>query len=272
MAGLVGHLVTVTEPKSDALFQVRRARPMSNGAELLSQMLPPLTVSSERLVLSAVLEPRYDVGGDGFDYGFDGPLARMTIFDGVGHGLRAGLACTVAVVAVRAARRAGLGLHDQARAADKALLEQFSDARFVTAVLAELNMDTGLLRYINAGHPAPLLLRAGRVVGELGGGRRMPLGLDDARFRIGEETLEPGDRLLLYTDGIIEARGPDGEMFGLARLTEQAERYAGEGLPTPETLRRLARSVTTFEEGPARDDATLLLAEWSGDAAGRNVP
>ena len=196
----------------------------------------------------------------------------MTIFDGVGHGLRAGLACTVAMVAVRAGRRAGLGLHEQARAADEALLEQFNDARFVTAVLTELDMDTGRLRYINAGHPAPLLLRAGRVVGELSGGRRMPLGLDDARFRVGEETLEPGDRLLLYTDGVTEARGPDGEMFGVARLAEQAEQYAAQRLPTPETLRQLARAVTTFEQGPARDDATLLLAEWSTDAVDRIVP
>jgi serine phosphatase RsbU (regulator of sigma subunit) len=58
-------------------------------------------------VLSAVLEPRYNTGGDGFDYAFDGPVARLMIFDGVGRGLRAGLAFTVAMMAIRAARRAG---------------------------------------------------------------------------------------------------------------------------------------------------------------------
>jgi serine/threonine protein phosphatase PrpC len=272
MAGLVGHLVTVTEAKGDFLFQARRAQPMSNGAELLSQMLPPLTVSCERLTMSAILEPRYDVGGDGVDYAIDGPFARMMIFDGVGHQLKAGLACTVALVSIRAARRAGQDLYEQARAADAALLEQFSDARFVTAILAELNMDTGLLRYINAGHPLPFLLRDGKAIRELSGGRRMPLGLDDARIRIGEEILEPGDRLLLYTDGVTEARDPAGDMFGVSRLIEQTERHTAAGLPTPETLRRLAHAVATHHDGPAVDDATLVLAEWSSAVSHRILP
>jgi sigma-B regulation protein RsbU (phosphoserine phosphatase) len=272
MAGLVGHLITVTEPKGDFLLQVRRAQPMSSGAELLSRILPPLTVSCDRLVFSAILEPRYDVGGDGFDYAIDGPLARMMIFDGVGHGLKAGLACTVALVAIRAARRAGQNLYEQARAADAALLEQFSDARFVTGILAELNMDTGLLRYINAGHPWPVLLRGGKAVRELPGGRRMPLGLDDSRMRIGEETLEPGDRLLFYTDGVTEARDPTGDMFGVSRLIEQTELHTAAGLPAPETLRRLAHAVATYHDGPYVDDATLVLAEWSSAAVQRTLP
>jgi sigma-B regulation protein RsbU (phosphoserine phosphatase) len=100
------------------------------------------------------------VGGDGFDYTLDGAAAHLLILDGVGKGLSAGLACAVALAAVRATRRDGRGLYDQARAADAALLEQFTDARFATAVLGELHLETGRLRYLNAGHPAPLLLRA----------------------------------------------------------------------------------------------------------------
>jgi sigma-B regulation protein RsbU (phosphoserine phosphatase) len=272
MAGLVGHLITVTAPKGDFLVQVRRARPMSNGAELLAQILPPMTVSCERLTISAVLEPRYDIGGDGYDYALDGALARMAIFDGVGRGLRAGLAYTVAVTATRAARRAGHDLYEQVRAADAALLEQFDDARFVTAVLGELNMDTGMLRYINAGHPAPLLLRDGKFIRELPSGRRMPLGLDDTRERVGAEQLEPGDRILLYTDGVVEARDAHGEFFGLEALIDLAERHAAAGLPAPETLRRLAHAVATHHGGPAADDTTLVLAEWSPEAARRNLP
>jgi sigma-B regulation protein RsbU (phosphoserine phosphatase) len=272
MAGLVGHLITVTSPKGDFLVRVRRARPMSDGAELLAQILPPMTVSCERLTVSAILEPRYDIGGDGYDYALDGDLARMAIFDGVGRGLRAGLAYTVAVTAARAARRAGKELYGQVRAADAALLEQFSDARFVTAVLGELNMGTGVLRYINAGHPAPLLLRAGKFIRELPGGRRMPLGLDDTRDHIGTEQLEPGDRLLLYTDGVIEARDARGDMFGVEALIDHAERHAAAGLPAPETLRRLARAVAAHHGGPAADDTTLVLAEWSPEAVRRSLP
>ncbi len=260
MAGLVGHLVTVTVPRGDFLLQARRARPMSASAELLDQMLPPMTVACERLTISAILEPRYDVGGDGYDYAIDGSTARMSVFDAVGHGLRAGLAHTVATVSVRAARRAGGDLLAQAAAADAALLEQFgAEARFVTAILAGLDMETGSLQYINAGHPAPLLLRNGRYVKELTGGRRTPLGVRSARTAIGVESLHPGDWLLLYTDGITEARNAQREMFGTGRLIEHAERHAAAGLPAPETLRRLAHAVAEFHEGPAVDDATLML-------------
>ncbi|MEV6629720.1 PP2C family protein-serine/threonine phosphatase [Actinoplanes sp. NPDC051470] len=129
-----------------------------------------------------------------------------------------------------------------------------------------------LFQVRRARHPAPLLLRAGRVVRELPGGRRMPLGLDHASVQIGEETMEPGDRLLLYTDGVTEARDASGEQFGVHRLIDQAERDAAAGLPAPETLRRLAHAVAGHHDGPAADDATLLLAEWSPTSVGRLLP
>jgi sigma-B regulation protein RsbU (phosphoserine phosphatase) len=272
LAGLVGHLVTVTAPKGDFLYQIRRTQPMSTAAELLSQMLPPLTASCERLSLSAVLEPCYDVGGDGFDYAIDGSLARIVVIDAVGRGLNAATICTVAMAALRAARRAGRDLTAQARAADIAIAEQFTSGSFATAVLVELDLETGGLRYVNAGHPAPLLLRAGHVVDELGGGRRLPLGIRGTPDEIAEQRMEPGDRLLLYTDGITEARNPAGELFGAERLIDHAERHAAAGLPAAETLRRLAQAVAAHHEGPAIDDATLLLAEWSPTAAQRSVP
>jgi hypothetical protein len=272
LAGLVGHLVTVTAPKGDFLYQVRRSQPMSTGAELLSHMLPPLTASSERLSLTAILEPCYDVGGDGFDYAIDGALARLVVLDAVGRGLRAATICTVVMAAIRASRRAGHDLDAQARAADAAIADQFTSGSFATAVLAELNMDTGKLRYTNAGHPAPLLLRSGHLVRELGRGRRLPLGLGGGRDEIAEHRMEPGDRLLLYTDGITEARDSAGELFGIRRLADHAERHITDGLPAAETLRRLAQAVAGHQGGPARDDATLLLAEWSPAAARRAVP
>ncbi|MEU8242318.1 PP2C family protein-serine/threonine phosphatase [Actinoplanes missouriensis] len=272
LAGLIGHLIVTTTVRGDHLDVVRRSQPMSTAAELLWNMLPPLTASCGRAVISAVLQPCYDVGGDGFDYALDGDTAYVAILDAVGKGVTAGVACAVALAAIRAARRAGGGLAEQARAADDALTEHFPEVRFVTAVLAELRLDTGRIRYLNAGHPAPLLLRSGRLVRELDAGRRLPLGLADPRAQVGEEALEPDDRLLLYTDGVTEARTPEGEFFGVDRLVGLVERSAATRLPAPETLRRLSHAVLEHQGGPPDDDATLLLVQWSAAAAFDTLP
>jgi serine phosphatase RsbU (regulator of sigma subunit) len=271
IAGLIGHLLATATMRGDHLEGVRRTQPMSIAAELLWRQLPPLTSSSEQVVMSAVLQPCYEVGGDGFDYALDGTTARIAVLDAAGRGLRAGLACAVALAAIRATRRAGRGLADQAGVADAALAEQFPDARFATAVLADLDVETGRLRYLNAGHPPPLLLRGGRFVGELDRGRRMPLGVGDASA-VAEETLEPGDRLLFYTDGVTEARTATGDRFGRTRLVDEVERHETAGLPAPETLRRLAHAVIRHQPGTPADDATLMLVQWSGSAARNTVP
>jgi hypothetical protein len=271
LAGLMGHLIAGKLPYGDVLHQVRRTGPVSPAAELLMKLVPPLTFSCDRMVISALLEPCYEVGGDAFDYAVDGPIARMAILDAMGRGMRAGLTCAIALAATRAARRDGQGLYAMARAADQAIIGQFKDVRFVTALLAELDLDTGQLRYVNAGHPPGLVLRRGKVVRTLGSGRRMPLGVDDPSINVAEERLEPGDNLLLYTDGITEARAPDGDLFGVDRLVDLTERHAVEGLPAPEKLRRLAHSVVAHQAGSVKDDATLMLLEWSTTAALRGV-
>jgi hypothetical protein len=272
LAGLVGHLIMVKMPYGDALHRVRRTRPMSTAAELLTQMLPPLTFNCDRLSVSGILEPSYDVGGDAFDYSVDGDTARVMVLDAMGRGLPASITCVTALAAMRSARRDGQDLPALASAADAALGEQFTDLRFVTGVLVDLNTDTGRLRYLNAGHPRPLLLRGGKAVGQLTGGLRLPLGLGSGPAEVAEEALEPGDRILLYTDGVVEAQDPDGVFFGLPRLADLAERSATAGLPAPETLRRLTHTVLEHQHGPPRDDATLVLLEWSRQAVARVQP
>ncbi|GIF05028.1 PP2C family protein-serine/threonine phosphatase [Actinoplanes siamensis] len=272
LAGLAGHLIAGLTSRGDHLHRARRTQPITPAAELLWQLLPPLTASCDQAVVSAVLQPCYEVGGDGFDYAIDGDTVQLVILDAVGKGVAAGVACAVALAAVRAARRNGRDLADQAQAADTALSEQFPEGRFVTAVLAELRLDTGALRYLNAGHPEPLLLRSGRLVRELPEGRRLPLGFDDPQIRVAEESLEPGDRLLLYTDGVTEAHTRGGERFGLERLVDLVEQNAAAGLPAPETLRRLAHAVVEHQGAAPGDDATLLVLEWSAAAARNTVP
>jgi hypothetical protein len=269
---LVGHLFATKIPYGDALLQVRRTRRMSEASELVWKLLPPLTFTCNRMVISAILEPCYEVGGDGFDYAVNGSGVHFAVFDTAGHDLRAGLGTATVLSAIRAARRDGDGLYAMARAADRALAAYTPELRYTTAVLGHLDLDTGLLRYINAGHPEPLLLRHGKVVRRLGGGRRMPLGVDDPQIKVAEETLEPDDRLVLFTDGVTDARDLDGAAFGEHRLVELVERQAAAGLPAPETLRRLCHAALAHYDGPPTDDATLLIVEWSDSAARRVMP
>ncbi|WP_262281548.1 PP2C family protein-serine/threonine phosphatase [Micromonospora sp. MA102] len=272
VAGLIGHLLASKTAYGDALVRARRSEPMAVSAELLWQLLPPLTFATDTVAVNAILEPCYEVGGDAFDYALDGGRLTLAVLDGVGHGLPATLTTAVALAALRAARRDGGGLAEQVAAVDAALLSQWRDGRFVTAVLAEIDVRTGRIGYVNAGHPAPVLLRRGRAVRALTGGRRPPLGLNLPGGEPGAARLEPDDRLLLYTDGVTEARDAAGEMFGLPRLADLAERLIGSDLPGPETLRRLSHAVAAYRGSASRDDASMVLVEWSGAAAARTEP
>jgi hypothetical protein len=274
-ATLVGHMVAVMSPYGDAFERIRRTRPMSAAAELVQKMLPPLTYGVDNFMISAILQPVYTVGGDAFDYGVVDSTLHVGILDSTGHHLRAGLTTAVTLSATRAARRAGADVVGQARAADDALAGEFGDSRFTTAVLVSIDLTSGAVRYVNAGHPSPLVLRGNKVVATLDGGRRLPLGLGgtaSASIEPARVDLEPGDRLLAYSDGVVEALDLDGVPFGVDGLIELAARHGGDGLPAPETLRRMNHEVLSRYDGPPADDATLLIVEWSGEAVRRLAP
>jgi serine phosphatase RsbU (regulator of sigma subunit) len=241
----------------------RRRQPMSIASELAWQLLPPLTFGSDRVVISGALAPAYDLGGDTFDYGVDAETARIAVFDAMGHGLEAGLLATVAVAAYRNSRRRRLKLAETAAAVDEAIAVRFGGERFVTAVLADLDLASGEFCWIRAGHPAPLLLRGSKVVKTLLGDGGLPLGLGSP----GEEaveSLEPGDQIVFFTDGVTEARSPDGTFFGTDRLADLVSRASAGGQPPPETLRRLVHSILDHQAGDLHDDATAVLVEWAG--------
>ncbi len=118
---------------------------------------------------------------------------------------------------------------------------------------------------MNAGHPPPLLLRKAKAVKTLNAVPAPPLGVlvHRGELSVGEEYLEPGDLLLFYTDGLPEARQPNGEFLTVNGLAELVEREAAAGQPAPETLRRLRLAVLAHQDGLLQDDATALLVEWN---------
>jgi hypothetical protein len=264
-AATVAEMVLVKGVYGDLFTLVRRRRPMSLAGEITWNLMPPLTFGTDRVVISCVLAPAYDVGGDSFDYAVDASTARLAVFDAMGHGLNAGLLATVAIAAYRQARRTGLDLARTVAAVDAAVSDTFSDEQFVTGLFAELDLATGHLAWHSAGHPTPLLLRGTRVVGALDTEPGLPLGLGAAlggTGRIEEQSLEPGDRLLLYSDGVVEARDAGGEFFGADRLADLVGRETAAGQPAPETMRRLMHAILDHQAGSLQDDATTMLVEW----------
>jgi hypothetical protein len=256
----------------DIFERVRRSQPMTVGTELLWSVLPPLTYATDGLVISTMLEPAYDNGGDAFDYAVNDTHAHLAVFDAMGHGLPACGAAVFAVAAYRNARRAGLGLADSYRVMDAAIGQQFPD-RFVTACFAELELHTGRLSWVNAGHPLPLLVRGARVVKRLEAPPATPLGmlLQAGNVVVGEEQLEPADVVLIYTDGLTEARQPGGAFLTETGLTDFLRQEATAELPTPEMLRRFRRSLHN-RVGDLRDDASAVLMHWRGGAEKRLLP
>lgn len=272
LASLVAEMLVARDKYGDAIASTRRLLPMQLPAEMQWQLMPPLTFATPHVVVSGTIEPAYEVGGDCFDYAVNGTTAHVAVIDAMGHGLGATLLSTVAVGALRNARRTGLDLLDTVRSMDKWLTAQFGPEMFVTAVVAELDITTGQYRWVNAGHPAALLLRNGQIVKELDDGINPPLGLHDEVPTVVEERLEPGDRVILYTDGVTEARDGMRNLFGVERLVDFVTRAAADGLPAPETLRRLNRAILEHQEGNLQDDATTLLVEWRGESPQRLMP
>ena len=268
VVALLGHLVVTQDRYTDDLDGVRRTRPRGVAAELVWQLLPSLTFGTDAVILSGAVEPAYEVGGDAFDYAVRGDTAHVAIFDATGHSLKAGVVTAAAISAYRSGRRNGASLYDTVRLVDDTIAEEYGAERFVTAVLLEIDLTTGEVRYANAGHANPLLLRRGKVVKVLAHGRRPLLGLGTPELTVGHESLEPGDWLVLYTDGVTEARDAHGAFFGEERLIDFLEREAATQNPPPETLRRLMAAVLAHQHDVLQDDATVVLAQWTGPAGG----
>ena len=259
---LVAELITTNDAYSDVFSRLRRRKTLSLAAEMQWELLPPLTFGTERVLVTGGLEPAYDVGGDSFDYALNGSVMDLLVIDSVGHGLPAAVLASVAISAYRHARRNRLDLPDIAVEINAAIAIQIGASQFATAVLARLDIGTGRLRWINAGHPEPLIVRGSSLVRLPHCPPSRPLGLQQTKPDCCETRLEPGDRLVLYTDGITEARSPQGEFFGEQRLADFISVAAAAGNPAPETVRRLMRHVLTHQAGQLQDDASIVVLEW----------
>lgn len=265
---LAGYLIAAQARCTDVYNLYRRRRSMNLAASLQWDLLPPLVLRTPSVAVAGLVEPAYDVGGDCFDYADNGPVFDVAIMDAMGHGLHSAVLAGLVMGAYRNDRREGRSLVAMHRSLGSALTSQYDDASFVTGLLARIDTATGSLTWTNAGHPSPLLIRGGRVVGELASRPTPPWGLVDAEPATANEALEPGDCLLMYTDGVVECRTPDGELFGLDRLIDLTEAHASDLIGPEEIVRRLLVGILDHREVDLRDDATVVMVRWEGPDAG----
>jgi serine phosphatase RsbU (regulator of sigma subunit) len=179
---------------------------MSLPAGMQWDLLPPLSARTAGALIAGALEPAYDIAGDAFDYAINGTDLHLAIFDGLGHGLGSTLLTGLAVGAYRHARRDGAPVAGMHAAIDAALAGHYDDISFATGIIARLATGSGRLEWSCAGHPRPLLLRGRKIVAELSCDPVLPFGLGDGAPQPRVAELEPDDAVLMYTDGVTEAR------------------------------------------------------------------
>ncbi|MER5352048.1 PP2C family protein-serine/threonine phosphatase [Kitasatospora sp. NPDC002551] len=262
LAALVADLLVTKSGYTDRIFQARRLEPMSVAAEIQWSLLPPLSMTVPRVAVAGILEPAYQVAGDSFDYALNDDLLHVATIDAMGHGLDAATMATVAIGAYRHARRADTGLAEIYAFMDRAIAEQFGPDHFVTAQMMRLDTGTGHLQWVNAGHPRPLLIRDHAVVERLESATTLPVGFGGEQPVISERTLRHGDRVLCFTDGLVEEREPGGEQFGEEQLIDWVNRVERSRAGVRATVRALSHVLKERRGGRTSDDATLFLIEW----------
>ena len=261
------HLVLACARYTDLPHLLRRRHDMDLAAEMQWSLLPPLAFTVGGTTVTGLLEPAYEVGGDCFDYALNFGYLDVAIFDAVGHGLQSAVMGSLILGAYRNGRREVAGLQGVVTRVDAALSTYPGEHAFATALLARLNVATGRLTWTTCGHPQPLHVRRGATLPELDIEPGAPVGMGALAPVVGEVVevaLEPGDGVLLYTDGVTDAEGPDGEYFGEDRLRDLLEREHQSGRAPQEVLRRLVRSAVTYQSSRLRDDASMVYLRWDG--------
>jgi serine phosphatase RsbU (regulator of sigma subunit) len=265
LAAEAGRAIELATAYTDVFERARRTGPISPAAEIQQDVLPPRLSDPHGAELAATIQPTYDVGGDWFDHAANADGIWIAVADAVGKGAFAAAIASVALGALRAARRNGEDL-EGAGATMHRSLHGICPGRsdFVTAVIARWDPVTSVLRWVNAGHPRPLRVRPDGGVEELLAPTHPPLGLlePERSFVAGHCALEPGDRLVIYSDGVTERRRDDDSPLGeegLVALLEETGAASAEA-----TVRAIQDAVRNASAKPLRDDATVLVLRVPG--------
>jgi len=260
LAHLLAYVIIANRRHTDLFEWGQRTRPLSLSAEIQHRLLPgPQTCEAGSFTLAGWLEPAAGIAGDTFDFSLARDALHLSLTDAMGHGVAAALAATLCVGSLRNARNEGASLVDQVEAANLALLDHATNSGledFVTGLVGRIDLRTGAMDLVNAAHVAPYLARGDRVLA-LDLPADLPIGLfADTAYRSQRIPLQPGDRLVFVTDGMLERNAVGVDLAEEIRATR--------GLHPREAVRSLADRVLEATGHELSDDATVLCVDWHG--------
>ncbi|MGA5008868.1 PP2C family protein-serine/threonine phosphatase [Streptomyces koyangensis] len=255
-AHVLAYILVTDRRFTDLYHWGQRTTTVSLAAEIQRQLLPASPCcEADAFTLAAALVPADNIAGDTYDFALDRDTLHVSVTDAMGHDVDASLMATLLVSASRGARRAGVDLAEQARRTHQALLDH-GNGTFATGLLFRLALDGSGAQFVNAGHHWPLRLREGRVE-EVHPEVDMPFGVPEAdAHRVQELDVRPGDRLVLYTDGMRERRAETVDLPALVLATA--------GDHPRQVVHTLTAAVDEACGGRLTDDATVLCLDWYG--------
>jgi serine phosphatase RsbU (regulator of sigma subunit) len=261
-AEILAHELQSGSVGTDRYTVAARTRRLTLAAEMQWELLPGRCRIRPGFSLAGQLEPSYAVRGDSFDWAESDGHLFVTVMNGMGEGVTAALLTALATHALRNARRGGLSLADQAALADQALFAQHRGDAYVSALMLDLDLTTGVVQAVDAGSPLLMVLSGGEVEN-----RRLeqqfPLGMFEATdYRPETFTVGQGDRMMIVSDGVADAVRA-GTRYGEAAL-HRFVRRSGPMAPL-EAVRTLLGDLRTFlADGELDDDAVAVCLDWTG--------
>jgi serine phosphatase RsbU (regulator of sigma subunit) len=248
-------------PVTDRYRRAQRRARLTMAAELQWDLLPGRSLGDDRFLVAGQLEPAYDVRGDHFDWALDGDRLTITVLNGDSDGMEAALLTALAVNAMRNARRCGADIVEQAELASDAVHARHTGALHIATLLLEIDLVHGGVSAVDAGSPRCLVARGGEV-NPVALEQQLPLGMfGEARYEIQRFQLEPGDRMLVVSDGVHAAIPGKRTPFGESALLSALRRTRLQ--PATEAVGTVMRSLRDYHAGDdPDDDAVTVCMDW----------
>jgi serine phosphatase RsbU (regulator of sigma subunit) len=260
LAHLLAFVIIANRRHTDLYEWGQRTRPLSLSAEIQHGLLPgPQTCEAGAFTLAGWLEPAASIAGDTLDFSLARDALHLSVTDAMGHGVAAALTATLCIGSLRNSRNEGASLLEQVAITNQALAEHAVNREhddFATGLIGRIDLRTGSMDLVNAGHVAPYLARGSQVMA-IDLPADLPFGLfADTTYRANRLVLEPGDRLVLVTDGMLERNAAGIDLPGAIQGTR--------ALHPREAVRAMADRALEATGHDLSDDATVLCVDWHG--------